>query len=333
MTLPVQLDALGTASITNNDIDGGSTDACGIASTTIDNNSFSCNEIGANTITLTVIDNNSNQSTCTATVTVEDNVSPTAICQDITIQLDANGIGTIAEDAVNNGSSDACGGLSFDTDITSFGCSDLGIKAVILTVSDQNNNVGNCTALVTIEDDIAPIALCQDITVSLDQTGMSTITGADIDNGSNDACGIASLTVDHTNFSCSDLGNNTVTLSATDNSGNTSTCSATVTIDETSVAPIAICQDITIQLDGNNMASITATDVDNGSVSPCNIPISSLAIDIENFGCAEVGPNAVTLTVTDANNNISTCTATVTVEENQAPQVTCNNPSIILYFG
>ena len=48
-----------------------------------------------------------------ATVTVEDNVNPTAICQDITVQLDASGNATIAEDAVNNGSSDACGSINF----------------------------------------------------------------------------------------------------------------------------------------------------------------------------------------------------------------------------
>jgi hypothetical protein len=48
---------------------------------------------------------------------------------------------------------------------------------------------------VTVEDTIPPVAICQDITVQLDATGNASITGADIDNGSNDNCGIASLSV------------------------------------------------------------------------------------------------------------------------------------------
>ena len=56
----------------------------------LDVNDFDCSNIGmTNTVTLAVTDNNGNVSTCTSDVTVEDNVDPTAICQDITIQLDA----------------------------------------------------------------------------------------------------------------------------------------------------------------------------------------------------------------------------------------------------
>jgi hypothetical protein len=46
---------------------------------------------------------------------------------------------------------------------------------------------------VTVEDTVPPVAICQDITVQLDATGNTSITPADVDNGSNDACGIASL--------------------------------------------------------------------------------------------------------------------------------------------
>ena len=50
---------------------------------------FDCTDIGANYGDLTVTDNNGNVSTCTSTITVEDNMSPTAICQNLTVQLDA----------------------------------------------------------------------------------------------------------------------------------------------------------------------------------------------------------------------------------------------------
>src|SRR5690606_10171681 len=62
-----------------------------------------------------------------------------------------------------------------------------------------------CTANVTVEDNIAPQAICQDITIQLDANGQASIVAADIDGGSNDACGIASITIDKDTFDCSDV--------------------------------------------------------------------------------------------------------------------------------
>ena len=59
----------------------------------LDNYDFTCANVGANTVTLTVVDVNGNISTCTSTITVQDNINPTAICQNLTVQLDANGQG------------------------------------------------------------------------------------------------------------------------------------------------------------------------------------------------------------------------------------------------
>jgi hypothetical protein len=64
---------------------------------------------------------------------------------------------------------------------------------VTLTVTDANGNTSTCDATVTIEDNIAPTAICQNITVQLDATGTVTITSAQIDNGSSDNCGPVTL--------------------------------------------------------------------------------------------------------------------------------------------
>jgi hypothetical protein len=47
--------------------------------------------------------------------------------------------------------------------------------------------------------------------------------------------------------------------------------------------------------------------------------IQSLALNITTFNCANVNGNTVILTVTDVNSNTSTCSATVTIEDNVAP--------------
>src|SRR5660397_57351 len=98
-----------------------------------------------------------------------------------------------------------------------------------------------CTATVTVEDNVDPVAICKAATVQLDASGNGSITTGDIDNGSNDACGIAGLALDITSFDCSNVGPNTVTLTVTDNNSNSSTCTATVTVED-NVDPVAICK-------------------------------------------------------------------------------------------
>src|SRR5206468_956309 len=123
--------------------------------------------IGTNTVTLTVTDNNANSTTCSATVTVVDSVLPVAVCQDLTIQLDPTGHAAITPDQINNGSSDACGIASLSLSQTNFDCTNIGTNSVTLTVTDNNGNLSTCTATVTVADSVAPVALCQGLTVQL----------------------------------------------------------------------------------------------------------------------------------------------------------------------
>ena len=74
-----------------------------------------------------------------------------------------------------------------------------------MTVTDNNGNASTCTAIVTVEDNVAPEAICQDVTVQLDASGNGSTTPALVDNGSNDACGIASMTLDVMDFDCDDI--------------------------------------------------------------------------------------------------------------------------------
>ena len=53
--------------------------------------------------------------------------------------------------------------------------------------------------------------------------------------------------------------------------------------------------------------------IDNGSFDNCSI--ATLSISKDNFDCTNVGINVVTLTVKDVNGNVSSKTATVTVND------------------
>ncbi|MEM7104576.1 MAG: HYR domain-containing protein [Bacteroidota bacterium] len=332
--ITIQLDANGDGSITPQQIDDGSNDACNIASLSVAPNSFTCNDVGSNPVTLTVTDHNNNVSTCFATVTVEDNIPPVAICQDVTVQLDANGNGSASAQDVDNGSNDNCGVASISLNPSTFDCSNIGNNTVTLTVVDVNNNSSTCTANATVEDNIAPSAVCADLTVQLDAGGSASVTPQQVDNGSDDACGIASLNVNGFPFvqlSCANVGQaNTIQLNVEDVNGNTASCSASITVED-NIPPVAICQDVTVQLDANGNGSTTAQNVDNGSNDNCGI--ASLSLSQSTFNCSDVGNNTTTLTVLDVNGNSSTCTANVTVEDNIAPTAICQDLTVQLDAG
>ena len=117
----------------------------------------------------------------------------------------------------------------------------LGDSIIEFSATDSDGNTVSCQFTITVADNEAPVAACQDITVGLDPvTGMATITAADVDNGSTDNCGIASLSLDVSSFDCSMTGANTVTFTVTDNSGNASTCTSTVTVQDIT-APVITC--------------------------------------------------------------------------------------------
>jgi len=322
--ITIQLDEFGDASIVADDVDGGSTDACGIASLAIDIDTFDCSDVGPNPIVLTVTDVNGNVSTCTAIVTVEDVTPPVIACPaDVNTNTDPGicGAEVFFADAI---ALDACG---IDTILQTAGLPSgstfpVGVSTVEFTATDVNGNSSVCSFTITVTDNEAPVAVCQDITIQLDEFGNASITAADIDGGSSDNCAIDTIIASQTNFDCSHVGPNDVTLTVTDIHGNVGTCVAVVTVEDVT-APIAVCQDITVELDINGTVTIDPSDVDGGSSDACGI--AGLSIDIDTFACDDVGDNVVTLTVTDANGNVSTCTATVTVEDNTAPVLVCQD--------
>ena len=286
--ITVQLDESGEASIVPSDINDNSTDNCEIDTYILDIDSFTCADVNAPvTVTLTVNDVNGNSASETATVTVEDNVAPVVITKDITVELDENGEASIVPSDINDGSTDNCGIDTYSLDIDSFTCADVDSPVTVtLTVEDVNGNSASETAVVTVEDNVAPVVTTKDITVQLDAEGNATITPQMMDNGSYDACGIASMHVSPDTFVSSEIGDNTVTFTVVDNNGLESTTTAIVTVQD-NISPVVLTKDITVQLDANGAATISPADLNNGTTD--NVGIKNMTVDVDSFSCEDIG--------------------------------------------
>ena len=154
---------------------------------------------------------------------------------------------------------------------------------------------------------------------------------ADIDGGSNDACGLDTLFLSQTVFGCSDVGPNTVKLTAVDKNDNEAFCTATVTVLD-SIAPQLLCTGYTVYLDEEGIGSIAVGDIDGGSNDACGLDTLFLSRTV--FGCSDVGELPVTLTGVDENGNSGTCTATIAVRDTVGPVMLCQSRTVTLsVFG
>jgi len=269
---------------------------------------------------------------CTFTITVQDITPPMIVCPgNTTVAAGPACTTNLANYMGAANASDNCGTPVKTQSPAANTSLNLGAHVLTLTATDQVNLTKTCSFTVTVSDQTAPSANCQNVSVELQANEQATITTDDIDDVSSDNCGIQSLGLNRTTFDCADIGAVTVTLTATDVNGLIGTCTATVTVTDPNsyccATPAALCRAATVVLDATGQAGITVAAVNNSSTHECglqNMSVSPAAVN-----CANVGAVTVTLTVTDVNNASSQCTAVVTVQDNTLPTITCPSATTV----
>ncbi|WP_141384574.1 LamG-like jellyroll fold domain-containing protein, partial [Flavobacterium flevense] len=296
-------------------------DNCGIASviarvsgTVIDTATYQF-PIGNTTVNWTVTDNAGLTAFCNQTISVVDNENPSISCPgDQNVNYNANCAFSLQDYTSLATASDNC-----DTNLTITQTPAPGTlitaatTVVTLTATDDANRTNSCTFKVSAIDNIAPTAVCKNYTAILSSNGTVTISGLNLDNGSSDNCGIASITVTPNSFNCSNVGDNPVIFTVYDNGGNSASCNAIVTVAD-NTAPTVICKNYVVVVNAiTRIATIKASDVDNGSNDACGI--ASLTVFPATFAeSPNVYTTTTTLTAVDTNGNSNSCTATITVE-------------------
>ncbi|WP_304143016.1 gliding motility-associated C-terminal domain-containing protein [Mesoflavibacter zeaxanthinifaciens] len=215
------------------------------------------------------------------------------------------------------------------------------------TVADDCGNMESTSATLTLSDTTGPdLSTCSIADTDVDCTASDNQTIADQWNADNiaalQACASDSCATDITvtsdydynnlNTVCGPCGNITVTYTVTDQCNNSSTISATLNFGDATGPDLSACTvtDQTLQCDGDNNQTIADTwNNDNiAALQACANDISvviSSNYDYNNFDSSTVcglgGTLPVTYTATDACGNVTTLSASLTIEDTTAPDL------------
>ena len=123
-------------------------------------------------------------------------------------------------------------------------------------------------------------------------------------------------------------GTTTFHYQVTDLAGNLGECSFDVVVADT-IAPTAICGPTFVDINPSGIAldTIFVSEIDLGSFDNCPNITMTVTPSVVTCNNASLNPNPVTLTVTDASGNVSTCNTFVNVT------VTVPEPSVIAACG
>lgn len=110
-------------------------------------------------------------------------------------------------------------------------------------------------------------------------------------------------------------------VTVTDANGCTASLEVEIVVADDETAPTIVIQELILALDENGQAGLTPAMIDAGSYDNCEIAAMSLSQTA--FDCSHLGPQEVTLTVTDVNFNESSATTFVTIVDETAPTISC----------
>ena len=255
----------------------------------------------------------------------QDETAPVAKAKDIIINLDAEGNAFLEASQVDNGSYDVCGIQSMVVEPSNFNIGQVGTNLVTLTVTDNTGNISQTTAIVTVKDITAPsLEAYPSLQIALGSEGVVSVSPSELVINAIDASGIAQIQLSKSEFDCSTIGENVVTLTVIDNNGNSTSLPINITVID-NTTPILSANSITAYLNETGSVSVSPEEVNSGSSDACgiqsmtlsqttfNCSIQSLTVTPTSFNCANAGENIVTLTAIDPAGNTTSATAIVTI--------------------
>ncbi len=319
-------------------------DACGTVSWTNDYAGLSddCGETGSAIVTFTATDECGHESLTYGLIIILDTQGPIVTCpSNQTQNLDADCNATLDDYTSLVVASDECSGSNItisQSPAAGTMYSGQQVVSVTMTVTDDCGNQSSCSFDVDLVDDMNPTISCPANAVKITDPGVCNYTavGTEFDPVVDDNCGIADIEYDLSGVTTGSgtttlagvmfqKGVTTVTWTVTDVNGLTATCAFTVTVFDDEPPTFTNCPNNIVDnnIPGNCgkvifYGPLTATD---------NCPGSVTIVQTDGTGYTSgqifpVGTTVQTYEATDAMGNVSTCSFTITIIDNEVPVIT-----------
>ncbi|HHI02681.1 MAG TPA: T9SS type A sorting domain-containing protein, partial [candidate division Zixibacteria bacterium] len=279
------------------------------------------------------MDDSNNSSTCDQIITVEDTTPPVITCpEDIEIfcygptDPDNTGYAT----AVDN-CDDQPLNISYN-DIA-----DGNIITRTWTAMDACGNGSSCEQVITLIENVAPVAVCPDdmdiLVCDLSPITISGFSCSDAD-GNLAACEVDNGTLTDGSVTFTPVvGENIITLTATDECGESASCAMTVAVTVNSPPEPSCPSDremFVCSLEEICLPGFGCTDPDDNLVS-CETSVGYLNGNVLCF-TPVAGVNTIVLTATDECGVTAECTVNITVTVNTPPVAHCPGDMTLYLF-
>jgi CshA-type fibril repeat protein len=281
---------------------------------------------GVTNVSYIATDPSGNQIGCQTTVTVNDTEAPTFSCpsniSENTTTGACNKIVTYTTPVGVDNCSDA--GTVQTAGLASGSSFPTGTTTNTFVVTDAAGNTTSCSFTVTITDAELPQIICPaNISQNVDAGTCSAVVNYTTPVGIDNCTGVT--TVQTTGIASGALfpvGTTTNTFKVTDAAGNTADCSFTVTITDNELPQITCPANITHSADAGNCTAIVNYTASVGTDN-CAGAVTVQTAGLASGAAFPVGVTTNTFKVTDAANNTSECSFTVTITDNELPQISC----------
>ncbi|NMC40278.1 MAG: HYR domain-containing protein, partial [Bacteroidales bacterium] len=291
---------------------------------------------GVTTVTYTLKDGTGNQSLCSFTVTVKDNIPPViTLPAPPVINADAGCQAAIPAIAATFSDNCTAPGNIITSQIPAAGTIvGTGVTVVTITATDEDGNISTENIDVTVVD-ATPPAIVPPVGPTLNLDAACQTLVPDFISGLvvTDNCTAPASIIKSQNPAAGTIitgtGTTNVKVYAQDLAGNRDSVTVVITAQDV-MPPVVLCRDLNLYLDGTGNAVLTPAMVDNGSSDNCS-PVLSFLLSKTNFNCSDIGaPVSVTLTGTDGSGNSSNCNALVTVLDTVRPVVNVKTFTLVL---
>ncbi|MCA1752332.1 MAG: HYR domain-containing protein, partial [Flavobacteriales bacterium] len=281
--------------------------------------------VGVTQMTFTVSNDEGDTNSCTFFVIVEDQEDPVFDCpDDITVDAAENECSAIVTfdlpDATDN-----CG----EPSVFQFGglpsgsAFPAGENSVDFQALDAEGNSAFCRVVINVIDISAPVIDCPDDIVVEVTDDCDAVVNYTAPVGT-DICGDATTaqTGGLGSGSTFPIGTTTEEYTVTDEEGNTASCSFTVTVTDVAPPEITCPADIEIAAAPGDCDAVVSF-ADPAVTDNCPGETLTQTAGPASDEIFPTGETTVTFTATDAAGNTAECSFTVTVTEDEDPEITC----------